>query len=111
MCNKLPGFFILVLLASFRFNNDPKSDVVRASSRPTQIAVDPKVMRHLDMLGLGMEKKKIERGRKLRLYRRYVDFEAHTFIVYIRIYMTLSGYLLALALHGKTTNTRFAFSG
>eukprot|EP00752_Nemacystus_decipiens_P003097 g2868.t1 len=27
-------------------------------------------MRHLDMLGLGMEKKKVERGRKLRLYRR-----------------------------------------
>ena len=28
-------------------------------------------MRHLDALGLGMEKKKVERGRKLRLYRRY----------------------------------------
>ncbi|CAM9674857.1 unnamed protein product [Ascophyllum nodosum] len=35
-----------------------------------QVAVDPKVIRHLDALGLGLEKKKLERGRKLRLYRR-----------------------------------------
>lgn len=39
----------------------------------SQIPVDPKVMRHLDYLGLGMEKKKVERERKLRLYRRWVS--------------------------------------
>lgn len=37
-----------------------------------QVPVDPKVMRYLDYLGLGMEKKKVERERKLRLYRRWV---------------------------------------
>ncbi|CAM9227076.1 unnamed protein product, partial [Scytosiphon promiscuus] len=35
-----------------------------------EIPIDPKVMRHLDTLGMGMERKKIERGRKMRLYRR-----------------------------------------
>lgn len=35
-----------------------------------QVAVDPKVLRHLDLLGIGMERKKTERDRKMRLYRR-----------------------------------------
>lgn len=49
-----------------------ESSEVETSKRQQfkQIAVDPKVMRHLDAMGLGMEKKKVERGRKLRLYRR-----------------------------------------
>lgn len=36
-----------------------------------QIIVDQKVLRHLDELDLGMEKKKKERGRKLRLYKMW----------------------------------------
>lgn len=47
-----------------------------------QIVVDPKVMRHLDALGLGMEKKKVERGRKLRLYKRYAFRDLHYGVCY-----------------------------
>ncbi|CAM9167220.1 unnamed protein product [Pylaiella littoralis] len=58
-----------------------------------QIAIDPKVMRHLDMLGMGMEKKKIERGRKLRLYRRFASRHYHLpwhFVVKIRCLLLLA---------------------
>ncbi|CAM9639813.1 unnamed protein product [Ectocarpus sp. 4 AP-2014] len=52
------------------FSTEPAGPEISKRQQFKQIAVDAKVMRHLDALGLGMEKKKIERGRKLRLYRR-----------------------------------------
>lgn len=55
------------LLSLSRDKKEKRSDMLKS-----QVPVDPKVMRYLDYLGLGMEKKKVERGRKLRLYRRWV---------------------------------------